>query len=69
MKKWENLLNRGGKFKMAMSSKVCSNHFAAGNCSDLCRIPMLFLKGYENTLPNDKSAFYKTDIFFIVTLI
>lgn len=57
MKKWEKLLNRGGKFKMTMSTKVCSNHFAAGYCSDLCRIPTLFLKGYENTLPNDKSAF------------
>ena len=27
MKKWEKLLNRGGKFKMSMSTKVCSNHF------------------------------------------
>ena len=42
---------------MTMSTKVCSNHFAAGYCSDSCRIPTLFLKGYENTLPNEKSAF------------
>ena len=41
---------------MTMSTKLCSNHFSAGYCSDLCRIPTLFLKGYENTL-NDKSAF------------
>ena len=57
MKKWEKLLNRGGKFKMTMSTKVCSNYFAAGYCYNLCRIPTLFLKGYENTIPNDKSAF------------
>ena len=34
MKKWEKLLNTGGKFKMTMSTKVCFNHFAAGYCSD-----------------------------------
>ena len=47
MKKWEKVLNRGGNFKMSMSTKVCSNHFAAGYCSSECRIPALFLKGYD----------------------
>ena len=46
MRKWEKVLNRGGNFKMSMSTKVCSNHFAAGYCSIECRIPTLFLKGY-----------------------
>ena len=30
-----------------MSTKVCSNHFAAGYGSSECRIPKLFLKGYD----------------------
>ena len=47
MRKWEKVLNRGGNFKMSMSTKVCSNHFAAGYCSSECRIPSLFLKGYD----------------------
>ena len=47
MRKWEKVLNRGGNFKMSMSTKVCSNHFAAGYCSIECRIPTLFLKGYD----------------------
>ena len=47
MRKWEKVLNRGGNFKMSMSTKVCSNHFAAGYCSSECRIPTLFLKGYD----------------------
>ena len=42
---------------MTICKKVFSNHFAADYCSGLCRIPTLFLKGYENTLPNDTSAF------------
>ena len=47
MRKWEKVLNCGGNFKMSMSTKVCSNHFAAGYCSIECRIPTLFLKGYD----------------------
>ena len=47
MKKWKKVLNSGGNFKMCMSTKVCSNHFAAGYCSSECRIPTLFLKGYD----------------------
>ena len=42
------MLNRGKSFKMSISTKVCSNHFAAGYCSDVCTIPTLFLKGYED---------------------
>ena len=33
---------------MSMSTKVCSNHFAARYYSDVCPIPNLFLKGYED---------------------
>ena len=47
MRKWEKLLNRGGNFKMRMSTKVCSNHFAASYRSGEYRIPTLFLKGCD----------------------
>ncbi|XP_057299016.1 uncharacterized protein LOC130629707 [Hydractinia symbiolongicarpus] len=60
-KSWEKALNRGGKFKISMSTKVCSNHFAAGYCSDICRIPMLYMKGYQSnptkrSLPTERSS-------------
>ena len=42
------MLNRGGNFEMSMSTKVYSNHFAAEYCSDICPIPALLLKGYED---------------------
>ena len=42
------MLNRGGNFKMSISTKFCSNHFATGYCPDECPIPTLFLKGYED---------------------
>ena len=32
--KWQKLLNKGGDFKVPMSTKVCSNYFAAGYRSD-----------------------------------
>ena len=35
---------------MSMSTKVCSNHFAAGYCSDVCPISTLFLKSYGDEL-------------------
>ena len=44
--KWQKLLNRGGNFKMSMSTEVCLNHFAAGYRSDHCTTPTLYLKGY-----------------------
>ena len=47
-KHWEKMLNRVGNFKMSMSTKVCSNLFPAGYCSDVCPIPTLFLKSYED---------------------
>ena len=47
MRKWEKVLNRGGNFKMSMSTKVCSNHFAEDYCSREYRIPTLFLNGYD----------------------
>ena len=37
--KWQKLLNRGGDFKVSMSTKVCSNHFAAGYRFDHCITP------------------------------
>ena len=46
--KWQKLLNRGGDAKVSMSTKVCSNHFAAGYRSDQCTIPTLHLKGYTH---------------------
>ena len=42
MQTLEKMLNRGGNFKMSINTKVCSNHFAAGYCSDVCTIPTLF---------------------------
>ena len=48
MRAWEKMLNKRGNFKMLMSTKVCSNHFAAGYCSDVCPIPTFFLKGYKD---------------------
>ena len=48
MRLWEKQLQRGGNFKMTMSTKVCSNHFSAGYCSNTCRVPTLYLKGYDN---------------------
>ena len=42
------MLNRGGNFKMSVSTKFCSNHFATGYCPDECSIPILFLKGYAD---------------------
>ena len=41
------MLNRGGNFKITMSTKVCSNHCVAGYCSDMCRVPTLYMKGYQ----------------------
>ena len=55
MKKWEKMLNRGGSFKISMSTKVFSNHFAAGYCGDICPIPTLYLKAYEISKPPRKS--------------
>ncbi|XP_065658830.1 uncharacterized protein LOC136083362 [Hydra vulgaris] len=45
------MLNRQGGFKMTMSTKVCTNHFAAGYCSDVSPIPTIFLKGYISKRP------------------
>ena len=47
MRKWEKVLNRWVDFKMSMSTKICSNHFAAGYCSSECRIPTICLKAYD----------------------
>ena len=56
-REWEEKLQRGTKqgknsttikkFSVSLSTKVCSNHFAAGYCSDHCRIPTLYLRGYN----------------------
>ena len=47
MRKWEKVLNSWVNFKMSMSTKICSNHFAAGYCSSECRIPTICLKAYD----------------------
>ena len=44
--KWERLLNRRD-FKVTLSTKVCSNHFAGGYRSKECPNPTLHLKGYD----------------------
>lgn len=36
------------KFKVTYSTKVCSNHFKAGYRHSQCRIPTLFMRGYDN---------------------
>ena len=46
--KWQKLLNRGGGFKVSMSTNVCSNHFAAGYRCDQCSTPTPHLKGYSH---------------------
>ena len=56
IKIWEKMLNRGGKFKVTKGTKVCSNHFAAGYCSDVCPIPTLYLKGYDVETPLKRKA-------------
>ena len=38
------MLNRRNNFKVTMHTKVCSNHFTAGYCSDMSPIPMLYMK-------------------------
>ena len=35
---------------MTMATKFCSNHFTAGDCSDICRVPTLYLRGSASTL-------------------
>lgn len=39
---WEKQLHR----TITMGTKVCSNHFTSGYCSDVCRTPSLYLNGY-----------------------
>ena len=56
MRKWEKVLNRGVNFKMSMSTKVCSNQFAADYCSSECRVPTLFLKGYDVPCSNKRRS-------------
>lgn len=58
---WNKLIKRD-KFQVTKNTKVCSNHFTAGYCSDVCRIPTLFMRGYneEETIkrksPNDSTS-------------
>ena len=60
IKSWQKVINRKN-FKVTASTKVFSNHFAAGYCSDICRIPTLYMKGYilepvKHKQPSDRSA-------------
>ena len=48
MKKWEKALRRVGDFKMTMATKICSNRFTVGYCSDICRVSTLYLRDYES---------------------
>lgn len=50
--KWEKMINRK-EYKVTMDTKVCSNHFTLGyHCKESCRIPTLFMKGYDDNLEN-----------------
>ena len=46
--KWQNLLNIEGNFKVPMSTKACSNHFAGGYRSDGCTTLTLYLEEYTH---------------------
>ncbi|XP_057310054.1 uncharacterized protein LOC130648051 [Hydractinia symbiolongicarpus] len=59
MRIWGKMMQRGGNFKISMSTKVCSNHFTAGYCSDVCRIPTLYMKGYDQQLPKERQGAVK----------
>ncbi|XP_057309315.1 uncharacterized protein LOC130647467 [Hydractinia symbiolongicarpus] len=59
MQLWGKMMQRGGNFKISMSTKVCSNHFTAGYCSDVCRIPTLYMKGYDQQLPKERQGAVK----------
>ena len=39
--KWQKSLNKRGDYKVSMSTKVCSNPFAAGYKPDQCTTPTL----------------------------
>ena len=43
---WSRAINRD-EFKVTMSTKVCSNHFAQGYRNSRCRTPTLYMKGYD----------------------
>ena len=43
---WSRAINHD-KLKVKMSTKDCSNHFAQGNRNSQCRIPTLYMKGYD----------------------
>ena len=43
---WARAINRM-KFKVTMSTKVCSNHFVQGYTNSQCHPPTLFMKGYD----------------------
>ena len=36
---------------MTIATKVCSNHFTAGYCSDICIVPIIYLRGYVSSTP------------------
>jgi len=53
MAAWERMINRKN-FKVKLSTKVCSNHFAAGYKSAECWKPTLYMKGYENNVKKER---------------
>ena len=56
---WEKQLHRT-YFKVTKSTKVCSNHFAAGYRCDTCWKPTLYMKGYPESNNNKKRPPPKT---------
>lgn len=50
---WEKQINREG-FKVSKWTVVCSNHFVAGYYSDMCNVPTLYMKGYDQQPPKKR---------------
>ena len=43
---WSSYINRE-KFKVTMSTRICSNHFKQGYRNSQCRSPTLYMNGYD----------------------
>lgn len=52
---WEKQLNRLN-FNITKSTVVCSNHFAAGYYNSECKVPTLYMKGYNNDSDSKRKA-------------
>ena len=57
---WSRAINRD-KFKVTVSTKVCSNHFAQGYRNPQCRTPTLYMKGYDCEELNFKDRLLRSE--------